>query len=81
VYPGGVKSSGDPVLDLRALCTERPRSREDLLSGYLALGWGVPFGLVLGPASGVYVVLGDDGLYRPRDGTVGELVSGVLSGG
>jgi len=61
-----MKSTGDPILDLQALCAEKPRSEDDLKTAYAALGWGPPFTVVLGACDGIYIEKGADGLYRKR---------------
>ncbi len=73
-----MKSSGDPILDLQNLCKIKPMSEDELKDGYLLFGWGVPFQTILQYAVGTYIVKGDDGLYRPRDGKVEDIVSKVL---
>src|SRR5579864_8436855 len=73
-----MKSTGDPILDLQALCKDHPHSEDDLRQAYEKLGWGPPFGVVLGAANGTYVVKRDDGLYHPRDGNTREVFSKAL---
>ena len=75
-----MKSKGDPILDLQAICQESPVSEADLKEKYKELGWGPPFEAVLEPAKGTYIVKGEDGLYRPRNGTTKEVVDKVLRG-
>jgi hypothetical protein len=75
-----MKSKGDPILDLQAICQESPVNEADLKEKYKELGWGPPFEAVLEPAKGTYIVKGEDGLYRPRNGTTKEVVDKVLHG-
>lgn len=73
-----MKSLGDPVLDAKALCQE-PIAHDDLLAKLIALGWHPTLAAnVIMNAVGVYFTLGEDGLYRAREGTIMELVEKTL---
>jgi hypothetical protein len=73
-----MKSKGDPILDLQALCQEKPHTEADLQAAYKALGWGVPFNHILSAAVGTYIVKSEDGLYRPRNGSTREIIEKTL---
>lgn len=75
-----MKSTGDPILDLQEICKQNPTDKATLEQAYHQLGWGVPFDVILSAAVGTYLVVGDDGLYYPRNGSVTEILSRVLSG-
>jgi hypothetical protein len=75
-----MKSKGDPILDLQALCQEKPHTEAELEAAYKALGWGPPFGVAVHMASGTYIVKGEDGLYRPRAGNTREIIEKTLRG-
>ena len=62
-----MKSKGDPILDLQALCEEEPRNEAALKAAYEALGWGPAFQLVLSACIDIYVEKREDGLYHKRD--------------
>jgi hypothetical protein len=76
-----VKSKGDPILDLQAICQEKPSSEKELKAGFKALGWEVPFKDVFSMAQGVYIEKGADGLYHARGGTTEEILAKVKRGG
>jgi hypothetical protein len=59
-----MKSLGDPILDMRAVCREKPLTKDEIQAEYKALGWGVPFEDVFRAANGIFIKAGDDGRYR-----------------
>ena len=73
-----MKSKGDPILDLQALCEEKPRNEADLKTAYEALGWGPPFNAVLGACNGIYIEKREDGLYHKRGENTREQLTAVV---
>jgi len=73
-----MESTGDPILDLQAICKSSPRNKEQLLQAYTKLGWGVDFDQVLAMAEGTYIYE-VHGLFYPREGTVAEVVKKALT--
>jgi hypothetical protein len=73
-----MESKDDPILDLQALCEEKPSSEDELRQEYQKLGWGPSFEDVFQMADGVYIAKGDDGLYRPHAGTIQEIIKKAL---
>jgi hypothetical protein len=73
-----MKSKDDPILDLQAICAEKPSTKAELEVQLKALGWGIPFSEVFSIALGTYIEQGPDGLYVSRNGTVSEVVQKTL---
>jgi hypothetical protein len=76
-----MKSKNDPILDVQQLCTESPKTEQEVLEGLKAFGWHEKVGAdALSMAKGVYVKE-VDGKLVPRDGTVTEVVKKALASG
>jgi len=73
-----MKSKGDPILDVQAVCAEKPRTEAELIAAVGVLGWAEPVVKdAIGMAKGVYVQeVG--GLFHPRTGTTKEVVVKAL---
>ena len=65
-----MKSTNDPILDLQALCKEKPRTAEELEKELRALGWMMPFESVLKAAKGPYIEESADGRFHPRGAVI-----------
>lgn len=75
-----MKSKGDPILDLQAICQESPKDHKSLEEAFVALGWELPLEEVLDPALGIYITQDENGLYHSRDGSVQEIIAKILGG-
>ncbi len=74
-----MKSQGDPILDAQTVCQYCPVTLEQLTVHLKAFGWHpelIPEAIDM--ATGIYIEKGDDGLYRPRAGNVGEILEKVF---
>lgn len=73
-----MKSKGDPILDVQAVCAEKPRTEADLIAAMATFGWHE--GVVktsITMAKGTYIQE-IDGLFHPRSGTSKEVAVKAL---